>query len=40
MAIERNVIFLFPLAPVVTELKKQLEADNSNIEASGIFWRK
>jgi len=29
MAIERNVIFLFPLAPVVTELKKQLEEDET-----------
>jgi hypothetical protein len=29
MAIDRNVIFLFPLASVVSELKKQLEEDES-----------
>ena len=27
MAVERNLIFLYPLAPVINELKKQLEED-------------
>lgn len=29
MAVERNIIFLYPLAPVVNELKKQLEENES-----------